>query len=134
MNQGFQSRDDHPSLNAAYEGLTRVTFSGLLNALDGVAARCSKGRILFLTTNYIERLDRALIRPGRVDIRQHFSKCTDHMLQQMFVCFYEDEQAVTEELQQEFVVAVRRLNFEVSPAQIQGLLCVHEFDPVEIAV
>lgn len=35
----------------------------LLNALDGVAA--AEGRLLFMTTNYIERLDQALIRPGR---------------------------------------------------------------------
>lgn len=43
----------------------RVTFSGLLNALDGVAS--AEGRILFMTTNHPEKLDPALIRPGRVD-------------------------------------------------------------------
>lgn len=37
-----------------------VTFSGLLNALDGVAA--TEGRVMFMTTNHIERLDAALIR------------------------------------------------------------------------
>lgn len=44
---------------------SKVTFSGLLNAIDGVAA--GEGRILFATTNHIERLDPALIRPGRID-------------------------------------------------------------------
>ncbi len=38
-----------------------VTFSGLLNALDGVAS--GESRIIFMTTNHIERLDPALIRP-----------------------------------------------------------------------
>lgn len=38
----------------AYEGLSRVTLSGLLNALDGAAS--SEARILFMTTNYIDRL------------------------------------------------------------------------------
>ena len=131
VDAAFQSREDHPSLKAAYEGLTRVTFSGLLNAMDGVA--CAEGRVLFMTTNYIERLDPALIRPGRVDLRQHFGYCTDHMLQRMFARFYEDEQtaktAETEDLKQEFVAAVRRLNCEVSPAQIQGHLLVHKRDP-----
>lgn len=42
-----------------------VTFSGLLNALDGV--RSQEGRILFMTTNHRERLDPALMRPGRAD-------------------------------------------------------------------
>lgn len=43
----------------------RVTFSGLLNALDGV--RSQEGRILFMTTNHKEKLDPALLRPGRCD-------------------------------------------------------------------
>jgi mitochondrial chaperone BCS1 len=43
------------------------TLSGILNAIDGIAA--SDGRILALTTNYIERLDPALIRPGRIDVK-----------------------------------------------------------------
>ncbi|TQS31380.1 hypothetical protein Golomagni_08340, partial [Golovinomyces magnicellulatus] len=47
-----------------YSGAS-VTFSGLLNALDGIAA--GEERIAFLTTNHIDRLDPALIRPGRVD-------------------------------------------------------------------
>ncbi|OAQ62556.1 BCS1 protein precursor [Purpureocillium lilacinum] len=42
-----------------------LSLSGLLNILDGVAAQ--EGRILIMTTNYIDKLDKALIRPGRVD-------------------------------------------------------------------
>ena len=42
-----------------------VSFSGLLNALDGV--RSQEGRILFMTTNHKEKLDPALLRPGRCD-------------------------------------------------------------------
>lgn len=50
---------------ASEEKQNRVTFSGLLNALDGVAA--GEGRLLFATTNHREKLDPALIRPGRID-------------------------------------------------------------------
>ena len=50
---------------AGEEKTTRITFSGLLNAIDGVAA--GEGRILFATTNHPERLDAALVRPGRID-------------------------------------------------------------------
>ena len=42
----------------------QISFSGLLNAIDGVASH--EGRILIMTTKYRERLDPALIRPGRV--------------------------------------------------------------------
>lgn len=37
----------------AYEGMQSLTMSGLLNALDGVAS--TDGRILFMTTNYVDR-------------------------------------------------------------------------------
>jgi chaperone BCS1 len=43
----------------------KVPLSALLNIIDGVASQ--EGRVLIMTTNYIERLDAALIRPGRVD-------------------------------------------------------------------
>jgi len=39
----------------AYQGMGQLTFSGLLNALDGVAS--AEGRIVFMTTNYVERSD-----------------------------------------------------------------------------
>jgi len=49
-------------MESAYQGLNRLTFSGLLNAIDGVTS--TEGRILFMTTNHEQRLDPALIRPG----------------------------------------------------------------------
>lgn len=41
------------TVTSAYEGLSRVTLSGLLNTLDGVVS--TEARIVFMTTNYIER-------------------------------------------------------------------------------
>jgi len=45
----------------------KLTFSGFLNALDGV--RSQEGQILFMTTNHMEKLDAALLRPGRTDVK-----------------------------------------------------------------
>lgn len=45
-----------------------VTFSGFLNCIDGLLAP-HNGRVLIMSTNHPERLDPALIRPGRVDLR-----------------------------------------------------------------
>ncbi|MCC5785353.1 MAG: AAA family ATPase [Phycisphaerales bacterium] len=50
------------------EGAEGITFSGLLNCIDGMQAP-HNGRILMMSTNHIDRLDPALIRPGRVDLR-----------------------------------------------------------------
>lgn len=47
-----------------------VTFSGLLNALDGVAS--SEETITFMTTNHPELLDPAIMRPGRIDYKASF--------------------------------------------------------------
>lgn len=63
-----------------------ISFSGLLNALDGVAAQ--EGRIVFLTTNHLDRLDRALIRPGRVDVVVELGNASRAMLRTMFLRFY----------------------------------------------
>ena len=48
-----------------------VTLSGLLGAIDGVAAQ--EGRLLFATTNKYSALDSALIRPGRLDVHIKFA-------------------------------------------------------------
>lgn len=53
IDAAFISREDTDSQKAAYQGLNRVTFSGLLNCLDGVAS--TEARIMFMTTNYIDR-------------------------------------------------------------------------------
>jgi chaperone BCS1 len=70
-----------------YSGAT-VTFSGLLNALDGVAA--GEERIAFLTTNHIDRLDEALIRPGRVDMTVRIGEATRYQAAEMWDRFYGD--------------------------------------------
>ncbi|KAI0594406.1 BCS1 N terminal-domain-containing protein [Biscogniauxia sp. FL1348] len=70
-----------------YSGGT-VTFSGLLNALDGLSA--GEERIVFLTTNHIELLDPALIRPGRVDMMVRIGEATKYQAAQMWDKFYGD--------------------------------------------
>ncbi|KAM0748391.1 hypothetical protein T439DRAFT_327661 [Meredithblackwellia eburnea MCA 4105] len=64
-----------------------VTFSGLLNALDGVASSTSQ-RLLFMTTNHIELLDPALIRPGRVDLKVLIGDADEEMAGRLFRRFY----------------------------------------------
>ena len=49
---------------------SRVSHSAIYNLLDGV--KTTNGTITIITTNHPERLDKTLIRPGRVDIVIHF--------------------------------------------------------------
>jgi len=41
-----------------------------------------------MTTNYIERLDPALIRPGRVDVKEYIGYCTTHQLGKLFLLLW----------------------------------------------
>ena len=63
-----------------------LTFSGLLNGLDGVCNPA--GQIFILTTNFVDQLDAALIRSGRVDVHVKFPLATDEQLSEMFSLFY----------------------------------------------
>ncbi|KAF8934312.1 hypothetical protein BGZ47_010428 [Haplosporangium gracile] len=68
------------------DAATGITFSGLLNSVDGVSAQ--EGRMLCMTTNHLERLDEALIRPGRVDIRAKLGKATQSQAAELFIKFF----------------------------------------------
>ncbi|KAB5595125.1 mitochondrial chaperone BCS1-A [Ceratobasidium theobromae] len=72
--------------NEKKEDINTLSLSGLLNALDGVAA--SEGRILFATTNHLERLDPALSRPGRMDVWIEFKNATKWQCEQLFNNFF----------------------------------------------
>jgi chaperone BCS1 len=58
----------------------------LLQALDGVGA--AQDRIAIITTNRVEALDKALIRPGRIDVKIECGLATDEMAEQMFLRFF----------------------------------------------
>ena len=121
IDAAFVSREMNPKLESAYQGLTPLTFSGLLNAIDGVTS--TEGRIVFMTTNYIERLDPALIRPGRVDYKEYIGFCTRYQLITMFRNFYPDAEV---NLAESFADELARLGGEVSAAQIQGFFMFYK--------
>lgn len=100
-----------------------VTFSGLLNALDGVAS--ADERLIFMTTNHPEKLDGALIRPGRVDYKELIDNATKYQIEEMFKRFYEGE----DEKCREFIKAVEGIGGRVSTAELQGLFVYNKRDP-----
>lgn len=65
---------------------TGISLSGLLNAIDGVASH--EGRVLIMTTNHPEKLDAALVRPGRVDRRVKFAMAAQEQIQELFYRMY----------------------------------------------
>jgi len=60
----------------------RTSLSGLLNALDGVSS--PHGLITVMTSNHKERLDPALVRPGRVDVTERIGLVTGDQVDRLF--------------------------------------------------
>ncbi|KAK4754639.1 hypothetical protein SAY87_002743 [Trapa incisa] len=61
-----------------FSWLLQFTLSGLLNFVDGLWSSCGDERVIIFTTNHVEKLDPALLRPGRMDMHIHMSYCTFH--------------------------------------------------------
>ena len=66
-----------------------LSLSFILNLLDGILE--TPGRILIVTTNHVEKLDKAFIRPGRIDVNLEVGYCTLDMIKSMFEFFYEED-------------------------------------------
>jgi mitochondrial chaperone BCS1 len=110
-----------------YRGAS-VTFSGLLNALDGVAS--AEERLVFLTTNHVERLDDALVRPGRVDLSVRLGEATPWQVERLWDRFYAEADA-DGEARRRFAARLDELGLtgRVSTAALQGLFLYNKDDP-----
>lgn len=67
-------------------GATGPSLSGLLNCIDGLIAR--SGLIICMTTNHRDKLDPALLRPGRVDMEVEFRAATPDQIRRLYQAFY----------------------------------------------
>lgn len=85
----------------------------MLNFIDGLWSSCGDERIIVFTTNYKDKLDPALLRPGRMDMHIHMSYCTQggfkilasNYLGIKTLCFFDEIKASFREV-------------EVTPAEI----------------
>ena len=102
----FRDRD------AAHDQV-KLSFSGFLNALDGVATQ--EGTVLFMTTNHVERLDPALIRAGRIDEQVELGYADDEQLRRLYLKFDPDEAAAAAFVRE-------RAGQKLAPAAVQGEL------------
>jgi chaperone BCS1 len=98
-----------------------VTLSGLLNVLDGFFA--PTGVLFMMTTNRIETLDPALLRPGRIDYRLYLGKASDQQKVKLYRRFFPE---ASESDAREIVEACRSAE---TMAEFQGLLLGMAEDP-----
>lgn len=98
-----------------------VTLSGLLNVLDGFFA--PTGVLFMMTTNHIETLDPALLRPGRIDYRLYLGKASDAQKVDLYLRFFPD---ASESEARDFI---RSCGSSETMADFQGLLLGIAEDP-----
>ncbi len=96
-----------------------VTLSFLLNLLDGVLE--TPGRILVITSNYPDCLDKALIRPGRIDVKIKFDYANREFIQSTVNSFYSMNMPM-EKIPEE-------LGGVFTPAEVMESLCTHFKNP-----
>lgn len=102
----------------------RISFSGLLNSLDGV---CKKNNlIIFMTTNHIDLLDEALIRPGRIDYIITFDYANDEQIKNITNKFLPE---ISDNIINQFIRKIGRKN--VSMASLQQFLMGVKFSKDE---
>ena len=88
-----------------------IDLSFILNLLDGTLE--SNGRMLIITTNFPERIDSALIRPGRIDMIINFKKCNREVLREMMNSFYDKDMDIPND---------SSLDYKWSPAEVNQIL------------
>ena len=92
----------------------QIDLSFLLNILDGTLE--SPGRMLVITSNFPERIDRALIRPGRIDMIVNFQKCSVAVLKNMVEGFYDTP------LPEHCIWTTPNIERKWSPAEVNQIL------------
>jgi len=109
------------------EAKSVITLSTLLNVIDGTTAK--EGRILVMTTNSPESLDKALIRPGRIDKQVLFPPMSRRSAARIFTRMlgvgrnHDDVAQLAEQF------AVKLPDGQITPAEVQGFLLDHRNDP-----
>lgn len=96
-----------------------LTFSGLLNALDGAASR--EGWLVFMTTNRKDILDPALIRPGRADVHIKFDYAVAGQAARMFRAWFPEAEPVWAS-----AFGLRVEEHRMSMAEVQAHLLLHK--------
>ncbi|CAH1428170.1 unnamed protein product [Lactuca virosa] len=128
---GLPSRETENDVSNSNEEDDKISLSGLLNFVDGLWSSCGDERIIVFTTNHKERLDAALLRPGRMDVQVEMSYCSYggfKVLASTYLQVKEDEKM---EVFGEIEGLLKKV--EVTPAEIAGEL-MKKSDDVEIVL
>ncbi|CAN8320611.1 unnamed protein product [Cochlearia groenlandica] len=91
-----------------------ISLSGLLNFVDGLWSSCGQERIIIFTTNHKEKLDPALLRPGRMDVHILMDNCTPFVFKKLVSLYLKIDDHVLFDPIEKLVLAVGATPTEVT--------------------
>jgi ATP-dependent 26S proteasome regulatory subunit len=113
-----QRTSDNESIQSINDELTLME---ILTVLDGTME--IPGRMVIMTSNHPEFLDKALIRPGRIDVNVNFGYATKELITEMFSAYFDIEFPIDQ--------IINLPNKQLSPAEVGQVLFRH-FDNYNI--
>lgn len=93
----------------------KVNLSCFLNILDGIIEL--HGVMIIMTTNHPEKIDKALIRPGRFDFKYEFKRCSKNIIKEMLQFKYE----ISDKIMNQYFDKLNIKDEILSPAEIQSI-------------
>lgn len=115
VDRGFESLKDQPGKDI------KLTYGAVLNCLDGACA--SDGQIVIMTANDASKLDKALLRPGRIDRVVKFRNADQDQACELFRRFFPDKPLLAGRF------GVEAGNRQYAMAELQQMLLEHRNDP-----
>jgi hypothetical protein len=79
-------KKDTTVVDNVFDAPNAVTLDDLLNLIDGIYE--TSGRVLVITSNFYDKLDSALVRPGRIDITLRLDNASRHCIGEMYTKYY----------------------------------------------
>lgn len=101
--------------NKKEKNLDKLNLAGILNAIDGIVD--APGRIIIITSNFPEKLDKALIRPGRIDKILKLDYIAEEQAIEMCNHFFKHQEVVLNENELREIIK----NNKFTPAQIEQI-------------
>ena len=83
------SKDKNTKGSFKKDNTCKLTLSFILNLLDGLDE--NHGRILIITSNYYDKIDKALIRPGRIDLQVEMKNASLNTIKEMYTHYYDSK-------------------------------------------
>ena len=98
--------------------MTKITLDDILNILDGIYENTD--RIVVITSNFYNKLDTALTRPGRIDITLELKKVTITEISDFYQFVFK------EPLPRSFAEDIKKIDYKYTPAEMVNIYLTSE--------